>query len=266
MDKIEKYEEKIVCFIDILGFKKIIDESKEGRLDKLKSIYKIYSEFREENSLAEKAFARIFTTQFSDSMVFSMPLTHQDGAFSFITRLRFLLMRFAAEGILCRGGIAFGELYHDDEIVFGPALNEAYTLESEIAKYPRVVVGPDIIRIAKTFKGPQNDEVDVSHALSKILGYDTDGFYYVEYLDVYEDIDDYTQYVAYMDNLLERIERFSNHSDITISSKYNWLGIKYNECVMKLTQEKKFIGMSLVNIPSLIIKGVNDTWPRNKSN
>jgi hypothetical protein len=34
------------------------------------------------------------------------------------------------------------DIVHDDEVVFGPALNRAYFLESEVANYPRIVLDP----------------------------------------------------------------------------------------------------------------------------
>ncbi|PDZ55088.1 hypothetical protein CON15_23105 [Bacillus cereus] len=44
------------------------------------------------------------------------------------------------KGILMRGGLAVGLLCHNDNIVYGPAMVEAYELESKLAIYPRVVV------------------------------------------------------------------------------------------------------------------------------
>jgi len=35
---------------------------------------------------------------------------------------------------------------HDDEVVFGPALNRAYHLESQVAKLPRLVLDPLVRR------------------------------------------------------------------------------------------------------------------------
>jgi hypothetical protein len=48
-------------------------------------------------------------------------------------------------GFLVRGGITIGDIVHDEEVVFGPALNRAYHLEHDIAKYPRIVVDPEVV-------------------------------------------------------------------------------------------------------------------------
>jgi hypothetical protein len=44
-------------------------------------------------------------------------------------------------GMMIRGGIALGGLVHEEGgALFGPAMNEAYHLESKSAVYPRVVI------------------------------------------------------------------------------------------------------------------------------
>jgi hypothetical protein len=52
-------------------------------------------------------------------------------------------------------------LYHDNEIVFGPALNRAYELEHAIAKYPRVILDPavaDLANLCADFIAAENGE------------------------------------------------------------------------------------------------------------
>jgi hypothetical protein len=43
-------------------------------------------------------------------------------------------------GLLVRGGITIGKLYHSGGVVFGEAMVDAYNLESRVAIYPRVAV------------------------------------------------------------------------------------------------------------------------------
>ncbi len=59
-----------------------------------------------------------------------------------------MIMRLIYRGILCRGAITYGKLIHTDEVLFGPALTEAYILETKVALYPRVILHKDIIDLA----------------------------------------------------------------------------------------------------------------------
>jgi hypothetical protein len=54
-------------------------------------------------------------------------------------------MACALQGFLLRGGITIGDIVHDDEVVFGPGLNRAYELESQVARMPRIILDPDLI-------------------------------------------------------------------------------------------------------------------------
>jgi hypothetical protein len=51
-----------------------------------------------------------------------------------------LSRRLLRSGYFARGGISKGLLYQDYSMVFGPALIDAYRLESQIAKFPRIVI------------------------------------------------------------------------------------------------------------------------------
>lgn len=45
--------------------------------------------------------------------------------------------------ILCRGGVALGKCFHNDNVLFGPALVEAYVLE-QTANSPRIALSADV--------------------------------------------------------------------------------------------------------------------------
>ena len=62
---------------------------------------------------------------------------------------------------LCRGGISAGLLYHDDnnenQILFGPAFNRAYQLESELASIPRIILDSKVKNLIYDYnKSPDN--------------------------------------------------------------------------------------------------------------
>ncbi len=50
-------------------------------------------------------------------------------------------------GILCRGGVALGKCFHNDNVLFGPALVEAYLLE-QTASSPRIALSADVAKLA----------------------------------------------------------------------------------------------------------------------
>jgi hypothetical protein len=60
-----------------------------------------------------------------------------------------ILSRVAEMGlriaVLIRGGFSFGQLYHENGVVFGEAMVDAYHLESKHANHPRVLVSERII-------------------------------------------------------------------------------------------------------------------------
>jgi hypothetical protein len=51
-------------------------------------------------------------------------------------------------GLLIRGGLALGQFYHRDGVVFGEALVEACALKSKIANTPRILVSNHIVTLA----------------------------------------------------------------------------------------------------------------------
>ena len=76
-------------------------------------------------------------------------------------------------GLLVRGGLSFGQLYHHDRVVFGEAVVDAYALEKDIAVFPRTVVSDRVI--AKLNHTRPKD-------LRDVLLRDTDGRWHLNYI------------------------------------------------------------------------------------
>lgn len=47
--------------------------------------------------------------------------------------------------VLIRGAIVQGELYSENDVIFGPALTSAYMIEEKIARYPRIIASKELI-------------------------------------------------------------------------------------------------------------------------
>jgi hypothetical protein len=141
------YEEKVIAFLDVLGWRKLVERSVNDEILRQHMTLNInmvrnmtvgnkYSiEQRPENTPTQ-------IIQFSDSIVISSDST-TEGVQGLLFQVQFLIGSFFLPSFFIRGGITKGQLLHRDSIIFGPALIRAYDLESTIARYPRVIIDPE---------------------------------------------------------------------------------------------------------------------------
>lgn len=169
------YELRLVCFFDTLGWKHKIDAAgiDPQKIARLALVPRLFSSAI--TALAKKLPGAIMTS-FSDNVVVSIPYD-ADRVLSSLESLAKIQLGLAMEGFFLRGAVTIGLLFHDDEIVFGPALNRAYQLESKTAIYPRVLLDgecSDLTSHSSIFLDHEGDQVFidpfklqfVAHALS----------------------------------------------------------------------------------------------------
>lgn len=164
-----RYEQRAVLFLDVLGFKRLI---KDGREDLIEQALEITTAQCQSN---------ITTSAFSDCMVVSMAFVRGVELSELIGFASSLVLQLLHVGILSRGGIAVGELRHEGGVVYGPALIEAYELESKVACYPRVVLARDAI--AKALRIAGHIEGYDEEWIRGFLRTDEDGWDHVNILD-----------------------------------------------------------------------------------
>jgi len=138
------YERRVVAFYDVLGWRSEIkhaglDATKIGNLRRL-----ILAHSR---VLRMPVGAPVSISTFSDNIVISTPVNEHIPYF--LRAIAIMQLMTAAMHFLLRGGIVVGDIYHDDEVVFGPALNRAYELESNVAIYPRIVIDEPVMSLGK---------------------------------------------------------------------------------------------------------------------
>lgn len=131
-----EYQERLIAFIDVLGFANLVEASASDRparekVGKLIATNKLFDAF------FTKLFDRAKTAFFSDSFVVSM---EPQEIFYLVREIGFLCRYLLLLGLPCRGAITCGLLHHEGRIVVGPALVHAYRLEQSKARYPRVVL------------------------------------------------------------------------------------------------------------------------------
>jgi hypothetical protein len=154
-----QFEKRFVAFVDILGFQALVErvttDASTFRMvrDALKTIrsqaascedYRVRSEQKQRDirragrvSLMPPSLrTRLEMTAFSDSYVISETFP----AWHVLAAVQALGANLISHGILSRGGIVCGPAYHKSGILFGPAVIDAYRLESEVAVYPRILI------------------------------------------------------------------------------------------------------------------------------
>ena len=112
-----------------------------------------------------------------------------NGIFELIGTCGGLMLLGLTERRPIRGGVdvAWGAELRPGEL-YGPAVARAYELESQVAEYPRIAVGPHVIRFLSSVQRQKARdrfaEYDQSLADTclKLIGRDTDGQYIVDYL------------------------------------------------------------------------------------
>jgi hypothetical protein len=160
-------EDRYVLFFDFLGASNAAKTWPRERIhafvDLLTAVAGVQSAQNIDGSAQEDGSYK-FTivpevTTFSDNVVVSYPNAHveEPGIPLFesiwtdivlkdaIRILRGVAERGLRVGLLIRGGISFGQLYHDGDVVFGEAMVDAYELEKTHAKNPRILVSQRII-------------------------------------------------------------------------------------------------------------------------
>ena len=144
----ETYEKRVVAYADVLGWKAACyDLSKYSSLQSA--------------ALEIANYARNFSPQVKAALAAAQGVAssaveqHADIEFSFFSdnfvvsgspsqvELVFKILAFSSHALLranflVRGGVTIGNLYHKDNVLFGPALVEAVDLEKK-ANYPRLL-------------------------------------------------------------------------------------------------------------------------------
>ena len=138
IDKMNKdYMIRTIAFIDILGFKIMVQNEKAHIISQvLDDLHKCA--VLEDKKSNYNYISTLEIAYFSDSIVLSCDNSNDYGFIQNLMNLQIELMR---KGIYVRGCMTKGELYHKDNYIFGPALIAAYEEEAKLAKYPRIILG-----------------------------------------------------------------------------------------------------------------------------
>lgn len=178
----KKYEDYYVAFIDVLGFKQLLESNTA-----CEEIYAVF-EFLQENAHTTLdadgrtvlAFNEVMYYLMSDSIILYIRSDIENALQALVETCLMLQLKLILRErpILVRGGIAKGELFVDNRVIYGKALTAAYQLENSVAVTPRIVFNKELIsnRTGALLSKPWWERA--------ITRKDKDELYYVHYLSI----------------------------------------------------------------------------------
>lgn len=231
----EKYYRISFCaYFDILGFSEKIKENDLEFFDNYLELIEEQINYIHQNNKFERFELKVFT----DNFVIGQPWYDYDGEselgnlFDFLSRIQFQL---AISNIFLKGAISLSNLYMDEHVVIGPALIEAYELETKKSIYPRIILSEDVIKTVSTHLGYYG-KLDYAPQAKEYL-VDIDGQYFVNYLYhtiqyIWPDINDATvkESIELLLKHKSAVENnLSTHSDnFKVFDKYRWVARYHN--------------------------------------
>jgi len=260
-DKTLRSKECIVAYLDLLGVKEKIlnDDDSETNLAIIRQLYDEVIKFQKEKNPNLKIFQTCKFKIFSDNIVFIQELSNDpkdridiiEGLFRiFGVVTNFQFYAFVNHGWLLRGGIVQGPLYLDDDIVWGKALVTSHYLEDKLALFPRVIIDEQLHQIIIKTASPIKDQLR--------LRMDSDGYYYVDYLNfMFQDKKDPDYMRPIMNEkfpiirdhfvgLLSTVPKDAKPGSKSIRAKYRWQINYFNEVCKENDFEKFCVDPGLI--------------------
>jgi hypothetical protein len=145
------FSEKFVAFVDVVGFKSLVAESESGTGIPLAELLELLQKLGtgKERGRFDKYGPTLCpmaprieknldfrVTQISDCVIVSSEVSPA-GVINLVSHCWGAVIELMARGIMCRGYIRRGSIFHTDTQVIGSGYQEAYSAESRVSAFKR---------------------------------------------------------------------------------------------------------------------------------
>jgi len=232
--RVVKYERSVLTYIDILGFRELIETRTAGDISRSIRILREQVRPRRFKTTIPRMTKPDFRN-FSDLFVLRRAIAPK-GKIPAMGEVHSQILRMVHiqsnvllnEGILLRGGITVGDVALSYGQLFGPAVIRGYELESQVARFPRIVVGEEVLDELKANQAlwVHNDGQTELRAVKSLLRRDFDGEYFVDYLRILEgELDEPGDYPGLLELhnefIKQGMQRYKGRASVL--PKYKWL-------------------------------------------
>lgn len=241
------YRQAVITFVDILGFKHLINTETFEEVSKKLKIIRRLSDVDDQQD-GENFEPKVI--QFSDSIIRIRPLdskANNESRYGLMFYEMLDLVHIQGElinhGICVRGGVSLGNVHFDDQTLFGPGFVRAYELESVYANFPRIVVDPALIQQLqkdKRLASTHNTLADEFAYISKNIRRERDGIYFIDYLRSFQtEIDEPDDIPVFLRNHKQLIVKNAGGATQLnpVSAKYLWLANYHNSVIHEFNEE-----------------------------
>lgn len=218
-------KQHFVAFLDVLGFKEMVrSDVASGEHLFLSKLFRCHQSaagiFQDDPACS--------ITQFSDSIVVSKPFD-PDSFEWFATAVAEYQRLLLDQELLCRGGIAINKHFSNGSFTFSAGLIDAYRIESGSARYPRVVIDPDVMDLI--FPGSQ--------LVPAYLIQEDDGLFFIDYIGLTKNHRPKTL-TASINNVVGSL--LASHQPSSVREKGLWLA-HYSDSILETSLKlPKFSG------------------------
>lgn len=237
MDDID-YELRYVAYLDLLGFKELVNSSVDNKsiLNRINLALDYIGKIQYDNYNGMMPMVDLGkqVTVFSDSIVISYNGLTPGGGFFVLQDLIFICISLLQNRIPVRGGVTIGSLIHNERKCFGPAMVEAYWMESEKAKVPRILINPQVLEqdLDRPY-GTNSYEFEKAMLQSLIKEDPDDNQIFLDYMNQHDEFNKPREYNEFIVSIKEYIEdELKQHvNEKEVYKKYEWLKWYYNQTV-----------------------------------
>ena len=151
MGKKVNYSYSLITYLDVLGFRDLVEHKTAGQISQ---IIRILKETTKQDKDVSKEHEMGFFN-FSDTTIRIAPLYTKTNLerpsghlFWEILGLVHVQFELALQNIIVRGAVAAGDIVKSWGVLYGPGLVRAYELEQK-ASYPRIIIDPKLFEELK---------------------------------------------------------------------------------------------------------------------
>lgn len=222
------YQVKIVAYLDILGFKRLVFQSRNEASRIISDIDAAL--IHSLKCLELEGGPDWFSVKlFSDCFCLSCEDVNSN-MYYILSEISYLQWYLSTCGIFISGGLSTGPHFENERIIFSEGLINAYELQHH-DPFPRVLIADSLVH--RIFNEPLQHYKD---SLKNYLIIGPDGRYFLDYIQGISEYSDYGGDLdlfleAHKDAILKQVQ--DNNANYSVLDKYKWVAdyhnFKFNE-------------------------------------